>query len=225
MDQLLRDGGDIDSMDRSLLDYGANRSNIVIRTNGDGTLSPPATFSPPFHQQQQSQNLSVGVTITPPGSPMSPVASPANGTASPVPPDPSVVIMQQQQQQQNCNVMSNLVKKDLVVRFTEFQNSVQHVTSATAPAAAASRGSERPMTSSGGQDIAMCRLASHDQAKNNFEETYDEDLQRFHEGKENDPTVKSSFVQITYFLFLANHILLTSVLLDLFYILLHFYFY
>ena len=183
MDQLLRDGGDIDSMDRSLLDYGANRSNIVIRTNGDGTLSPPATFSPPFHQQQQSQNLSVGVTITPPGSPMSPVASPANGTASPVPPDPSVMIMQQQQQ--NCNAMSNLVKKDLVVRFTEFQNSVQHVTSATTSASAsASRSSERPVTSSSGQDIAMCRLASLDQAKNNFEENYDEDLQRFHEGKE-----------------------------------------
>ena len=66
MDQLLRDGGDIDSMDRSLLDYGAARSNVVIRTNGDGTLSPPATFSPPFHHHQP-QNISVSVTATPPG--------------------------------------------------------------------------------------------------------------------------------------------------------------
>jgi hypothetical protein len=87
---------------------------------------------------------------------------------------------QQQQQQPNCNAMSNLVKKDLVVRFTEFQNSVQHVTSATT---AASRGQERAVASAVGQDIAMCRLSSHDPAQHPFDENYDEDMHRFHEGK------------------------------------------
>ena len=42
MEQLLRDGGDLDSMDRSLLDYGANR-NISVKPNQQ---PPQAVLSP-----------------------------------------------------------------------------------------------------------------------------------------------------------------------------------
>ena len=125
------------------------------------------------------------------GSPMTPVASPANGSASPVPPEPIVTPTQQQQQlpqqqqlqqQQNCNVMSNLVKKDLVVRFTEFQNSVQHVTSATT---SVTRSQERGMASAGGPEILVCRRSSVDgSGQSNYDENFDEEMQqRYHEGK------------------------------------------
>jgi len=149
-------------MDRSLLDYAPGRGgpggpNIIIRTNnnGDGAMSPPGSFSPPYgHQQQQS--LSVGLTSTPPGSPMTPLASPANGSASPLPPPPSHSVTTGDVP--NCNnaaAMSGLVKKDLVVRFTEFQNSVQHVTSATQ----VTRGQERPPVQqmSSSDNILVCR--------------------------------------------------------------------
>ncbi len=192
MDQLLRDGGDLDSMDRSLLDYGAGRAggpNIIIRTNnnGDGTLSPPGTFSP-LYGQQQHHNLGVSLTVTPPGSPMTPIASPANGSASPVPPhlspsDASVHLS-------NCNLaaqMSGLVKKDLVVRFTEFQNSVQHVTSA----AQVTRGQERPVmhpSHSANESIAVCRKIAPESEEGHFisdhrSHSFEEDLHRFQEGK------------------------------------------
>ena len=196
MDQLLRDGGDLDSMDRSLLDYGAGRHggpNIIIRTNnnGDGTLSPPGTFSPLYGQQQQ-HNLGVAMTITPPGSPMSPIASPGNGSASPVPPhlspgDGSVHLT-------NCNTtasMSGLVKKDLVVRFTEFQNSVQHVTSA----AQVTRGQERPPmhpSHSANESITVCSrnvpVESEQQPQflaEHRSHSFEEDMHRFMEGRIN----------------------------------------
>ena len=207
MEQLLRDGGDLDSMDRSLLDYAPGRGgpggpNIIIRTNnnGDGAMSPPGSFSPPYaHQQQQS--LSVGLTSTPPGSPMTPLASPANGTASPLPPPPPnhSVTLPGDAHVPNCNnaaAMSGLVKKDLVVRFTEFQNSVQHVTSAT-QVTQVTRGQERPpvqqhqpQMSSSENNILICRKPQMEVADRHVgggsgadirSAAFDDEAQNYHE--------------------------------------------
>ena len=142
MDQLLRDGGDLDSMDRSLLDYNAMKNinsvkcsagnnsagainNVTTNENGlsagtpTGLLgSPPALLSDPSNHSTNSFNPSL-TPVTPPVSP-----------CSPLPPPP---ILQDGAQQSTTNDLlmdtGNVVKKDLVVRFTEQQNAVQHVTS------------------------------------------------------------------------------------------------
>lgn len=155
MEQLLRDGGDLDSMDRSLLDYSAGRigsgnnggPSVVIRAHnsGDGALSPSY-----IHNHMSA--------TTPPVSPVTPVPSPLNGTTSPSPPT-SCQPVPSELGLPNCSAnnssqMSNLVKKDLVVRFTEFQNTVQHVSSATTC-------SERPVMSSAAEMTAY-RNPAHD---------------------------------------------------------------
>lgn len=156
MEQLLRDGGDLDSMDRSLLDYSAGRigsgnnggPNVVIRghTSGDGARSP--TY---IHNHMSAS--------TPPVSPVTPIPSPLNGTTSPSPPTSCQPIKSEFGLTNNCSAnnsaqMSNLVKKDLVVRFTEFQNTVQHVSSATTS-------SERPVISNAAAEMTAYRNPSH----------------------------------------------------------------
>ena len=146
MEQLLRDGGDLDSMDRSLLDYNAMRnvntvkcgtgnspgitSNVTTNENGMRITSPTGIVSSqlsiPTHQLSQASNnlASCHPSLTPVTPPVSP--------CSPLPPPPML--------QDNGHGMDitgdllmdveHIVKKDLVVRFTEQQNAVHHTTSA-----------------------------------------------------------------------------------------------
>ena len=106
MEQLLRDGGDLDSMDRSLLDYGAMR-NAQVKNGQPMSPTGGATLPPP------PSGVVNASPCTPPVSPASPCEdlSASNGNSS-------------------------LIKKDLVVRFTEQQNCVASVTSSSAGGAA-----------------------------------------------------------------------------------------
>ena len=70
MEHLLKDGGDLDSMDRSLLDYGQNKAGLLNQQNGhtlDAPVQTPAlsatTVSPP--QQQQATTSSDIRHVTP----------------------------------------------------------------------------------------------------------------------------------------------------------------
>ena len=159
MEQLLRDGGDLDSMDRSLLDYNAMKNansmkncgnispgivNGASSTNENGMqiTSPTALVSsqlPPPIQHVSNHSSSFNPSLTPVTPPVSP--------CSPLPPPP----MMQGNGQGNLTSdllmdAGNVVKKDLVVRFTEEQNAVRHITSAMSTNSQESRN----MTSSAG---------------------------------------------------------------------------
>ena len=121
---------------------------------------------------------------------MSPIVSPANGSASPLPPMPPPESSGSQTSGlQNCNSnsaqqMSNLVKKDLVVRFTEFQNSVQHVTSTTP---LVTRGQERPLMPTSASEVIVCKKSPGDVERQFLERRSSsldgDDLHRYHEGR------------------------------------------
>ena len=142
MEQLLRDGGDLESMDRSLLDYNAMKNANVGKCNkqqesgivNGGTANGnglPAVMSPTGMESYQiSTSISEGSnrasSFNPALTPVTPPVSPC----SPLPPPPML------QENGNGDVsgdllmdINNVVKKDLVVRFTDKQNTVQHVTS------------------------------------------------------------------------------------------------
>ena len=103
MEHLLRDGGDLDSMDRSLLDYNHHSSNkntnptiVTTSHNGNGADSPPLPDPP---TQYNDNKAAINVS---PATPLpTPISSPEGVTVMPV------------------------IKRDLVVRFTEQQNSVR----------------------------------------------------------------------------------------------------
>ena len=141
MDQLLRDGGDLDSMDRSLLDYNALKSANAVKygmppvsnatTNGNGIpiTSPTGLVSsqvgipPPQPSNHSSNRNSVLSPSTPPVSP-----------CSPLPPPPHMIQDGAHSGDLVGDLLSDVtsvVKKDLVVRFTEQQNAVHRFTSAT----------------------------------------------------------------------------------------------
>ena len=142
MEQLLRDGGDLDSMDRSLLDYNAMRnvnavkcgtgsstgiiSNVTTNENGMRISSPTGIVSSqiPIPTSQASNHLS---SFNPSLTPVTPPVSPC----SPLPPPP--MLQDNGQGDFTGDLLmecGNIVKKDLVVRFTEQQNAVHHITSA-----------------------------------------------------------------------------------------------
>ena len=155
MEQLLRDGGDLDSLDRSLLDYNAMKNvnavkcntatsaglinNATTNENGMHISSPTELVSsqlPIPIQQSSNHSSSRNSVLTPNTPPVSPMC--------PLPPPPML------QEGGECELMSdllldagNIVKKDLVVRFTEQQNAVHHVTSAMSI-------SSNPSSTSGG---------------------------------------------------------------------------
>jgi hypothetical protein len=114
MDQLLRDGGDLDSMDRSLLDYGNTRvciahqqqqqqqhtsGRLASQVNGHQALPPPPHTAPCELSTPETPNTAV--ILSPATPPATPVTSPEGVPLQPV------------------------IKRDLVVRFTEQQNSVK----------------------------------------------------------------------------------------------------
>ncbi len=131
---------------------------------------------------------------------MSPILSPANGSASPLPPMPpppvEVVGTLQNCNSNSASQMSNLVKKDLVVRFTEFQNSVQHVTSTTP---LVTRGQERPAssnvamlpTSASASEIIVCCKSDAERhfAERRSSSLDGDELHRYHEGRKRENTV------------------------------------
>ena len=147
MDQLFRDGGDLDSMDRSLLDYNAMKNvtdvkcgnspgiinNASTNENGMQITSPTGMIStqlPPPIQQVSNHSSSfpeIKSSFNPALTPVTPPVSPC----SPLPPPP--LLQGNGQGNLNSDLLmdaGNVVKKDLVVRFTEEQNAVSHVTSA-----------------------------------------------------------------------------------------------
>ena len=144
MDQLLCDGGDLDSMDRSLLDYGGGGGPPLRGAGTAKMVTSPLAMSPPppaaagdggklSPQQLRANSCS---PVTPPVSPVSPACTPAAPAAFD---QPAVVngsqtanhqhqqLLQQQQQQLPAAASHNLIKKDMVVRFQE--NSSGGVTS------------------------------------------------------------------------------------------------
>ena len=92
MEHLLRDGGDLDSMDRSLLDYN-HKNNPIITQNGQE--SPPLPAPPTQYNDKAAINVSPATPLP------TPISSPEGVTVMP------------------------MIKRDLVVRFTEQQNSVR----------------------------------------------------------------------------------------------------
>ena len=110
MEHLLRDGGDLDSMDRSLLDYNHSK-NPIIAQNGNGQESPPLPAPPTQYNDKAAINVSPATPLP------TPISSPEGVTVMPV------------------------IKRDLVVRFTEQQNSVR-CEMASSSGAAKRRGQE-----------------------------------------------------------------------------------
>ncbi len=138
MEQLLRDGGDLDSMDRSLLDYNPaqqhpNRKHPMSADAHAGQQLSPGVLSPTSATAGGSSAAAVNgdmsldtpatpntaVILSPATPPVSPVTSPEGVTLPPI------------------------IKRDLVVRFNEKgqQNSVQHH-AVTADPSAADNGSK-----------------------------------------------------------------------------------
>ena len=141
MEHLLKDGGDLDSMDRSLLDYGQNKvllnqqqqqqngghptsASGTSTTNDSDLRGQPASQYPTngtaagqhhhtsTHAQNDASNAAAAIIFSAATPPVTPVASPEGVKVMPV------------------------IKRDLVVRFREQQNSVK------CEMAAAKRGTE-----------------------------------------------------------------------------------
>lgn len=109
MDHLLRDGGDLDSMDRSLLDYNhASQKVAVISSSSHAHNGNGHTLESPNNQQPQIEHLP---PVTPPNTAL--VLSPATPTTSP------------SSEVGGVSSVLPVIKRDLVVRFTEQQNSVR----------------------------------------------------------------------------------------------------
>ena len=132
MERLLTDGGDLDSMDRSLLDYNGVNSkpvngtvtspmsdlNVSLLGNGNGSANGGMNGS-------TTNGNGVTPTATPTLTSPTSYKSSENGPPAPAALSPTAVTTQ----------MMN--KRDIVVRFTEDRNSVQNVKmtlSATSPA-------------------------------------------------------------------------------------------
>ena len=81
MDQLLRDGGDLDSMDRSLIDYNLSKGLNVGTSGGNvNNLNGHKADSPPL-PAPPSNNLTVGlggasISVSPATPIPSPITSP-----------------------------------------------------------------------------------------------------------------------------------------------------
>ena len=118
MEHLLKDGGDLDSMDRSLLDYGQNKG-LLNQQNGTHPLASAADASSLPHpppsltsQQQQQHQQAVNSTDASHHNVATVIFSAATPPATPMASPEGV------------NVMP-VIKRDLVVRFREQKNSVQ----------------------------------------------------------------------------------------------------
>ena len=136
MEHLLKDGGDLDSMDRSLLDYGQNKvllnqqqqqqngghptsASGTSTTNDSDLRGQPASQYPTngtaagqhhhtsTHAQNDASNTAAAIIFSAATPPVTPVASPEGVKVMPV------------------------IKRDLVVRFREQQNSVKCEMAAT----------------------------------------------------------------------------------------------
>ena len=148
MEQLLRDGGDLDSMDRSLLDYNAMKSANAVKCGGVPPLSNATTngnsmpISSPTGMVPNLEQRKAQLGIPPPQSSNhssnrdSSILSPATPPVSPISPLPPPPMLQDGAHSGDLigDLLldaTNVVKKDLVVRFTEQQNAVHHFTSTT----------------------------------------------------------------------------------------------
>ena len=118
MEHLLRDGGDLDSMDRSLLDYN-HKNNPIVTQNGQngGQESPPLPAPPTQYNDKAAINVSPATPLP------TPISSPEGVAVMPV------------------------IKRDLVVRFTDKQNSVRCEMAASAGGGAVRRGQENHASS------------------------------------------------------------------------------
>lgn len=117
MERLLRDGGDLDSMDRSLLDYGAT-SNNLIRPGGAGTkvssAMPSGYNSPPSVGNNGNGSLNRTPSATPVTSPTSYKSE--NGGEVIVSP-----------QQANISLADGVNKREVMVHYTEKSNKSSSV--------------------------------------------------------------------------------------------------
>ena len=121
MERLLRDGGDLDSMDRSLLDYNGANTNGSGVTGGAGTVVSSSTGMSATGVCASSPGENGGIGMPRPPSTAS-ATSPNGGVTSPTASHNGrceVVVNSPQGNGNDC------VKRDLVVRFTEQKNAVK----------------------------------------------------------------------------------------------------
>lgn len=127
MERLLTDGGDLDSMDRSLLDYNGINNGVNCSKPGNGTVTSPmsdlnvsligngnGSANGAGGMNGSTTNGVVTPTVTPTLTSPTSYKSSENGPPAPAL-SPTAVTTQ----------MMN--KRDIVVRFTEDRNSVQNV--------------------------------------------------------------------------------------------------
>ena len=135
MEKLLRDGGDLDSMDRSLLDYNGKHRIIV---NNSNSLVAAAAMQQQ-QQPQQQQQLSPQAVSSPVSSPQPPVnGNGGSGILSPAAViSPTSFMSDSGEFISSASVANQILKRDMVVRFTEGQANCVQSSTVSAQAVAA----------------------------------------------------------------------------------------
>ena len=121
MEHLLRDGGDLDSMDRSLIDY--NHTKGLANLPGSPVVSPGSGHAP--HSLNGHTSVSSPTLPPPPHlGGQADLLDPSAGLGASISFSPATPLPTPLTSPEGVNVMP-VIKRDLVVRFTDKGNSVQ----------------------------------------------------------------------------------------------------
>lgn len=140
MEHLLRDGGDLDSMDRSLVDYNHSQK-IVNNTSGHAPLPPPQNNGGSPHNGHALNSNSPPQTTPLVQVNNVDLLSPSSGAGAAISISPATPLPTPILSPEDCPpVMPPVIKRDLVVRFTEQQNSVKCETMKSGASSSSSSG-------------------------------------------------------------------------------------
>lgn len=149
MEHLLRDGGDLDSMDRSLVDYNHSQKivNNTITASASGHAPPNAQNNGGSPQNGHAHDSPLA---TPPVVQVNNVdlLSPNSATGASISISPATPLPTPILSPEDCPPVMPVIKRDLVVRFTEQQNSVKCETMKGASSSSSGRGNENHVTPS-----------------------------------------------------------------------------